>query len=49
MTEVESCGCMYYWHGEERLCKYLCRTHKDLFILKIYNSQIALKEMSKGL
>lgn len=47
MTELESCGCMYYHDNEIRLCKYLCRKHKDMFILDLYNGQLRMKQMSR--
>lgn len=38
---------MYYYDNEIRLCKYLCRKHKDLFILVMYNDHLEIQQNKK--
>ena len=46
MTAVKSCGCRYKDSYYE-YCDYLCPKHLNEFILKIFNGQLAIKQMKE--
>ena len=39
-VQVKGCGCRY---RDKEGCEYLCDTHRNEFILKLYNQEIEMR------
>jgi hypothetical protein len=42
--KVHGCGCRYRYETE---CEHLCDKHKDEFILRMFNGQLAIKQLKE--